>query len=74
MGKRDKHLRRSTRKPAAPIRQRDNFPARQTGTPAEQAPVPWQERALLVLFWGYVLLPLAWGVAATVQKALLLFK
>jgi hypothetical protein len=30
--------------------------------------------ALLIGFWGYVLLPLAWGVSATVQKALLLFR
>lgn len=29
---------------------------------------------VLALFWGLVLLPLAWGVSATVQKAWLLFK
>lgn len=29
---------------------------------------------LLILFWSYVLLPLAWGVTATVRKAALLFK
>lgn len=29
---------------------------------------------MLALFWGYVLVPLTWGVASTLQKALLLFK
>jgi hypothetical protein len=33
-----------------------------------------RERVLLVLFWSYVLLPLAWGVKSTVEKALLLFR
>jgi hypothetical protein len=28
---------------------------------------------LLVLFWLYVMLPLAWGVGSTLQKALALF-
>lgn len=32
-----------------------------------------RERVLLVLFWSYVLIPLAWGIKSTVQKALLLF-
>jgi hypothetical protein len=27
----------------------------------------------LLLFWSYVLIPLGWGVTATVKKALLLF-
>jgi hypothetical protein len=34
----------------------------------------WKDVALLVLFWGYVLIPMAWGVSATVRKALLLFQ
>lgn len=28
---------------------------------------------LLVLFWAYVLIPLAWGVTQTFKKAMLLF-
>ncbi len=28
---------------------------------------------LLVLFWLYVLIPLSWGIASTLQKALALF-
>jgi hypothetical protein len=29
---------------------------------------------LLILFWLYVSIPLAWGVSSTLQKALTLFK
>lgn len=45
-----------------------------TPPPAPPAQSAGRQRALLLIFWGYVLLPLAWGVSATVQKALLLFK
>lgn len=31
-------------------------------------------RLLLILFWLYVSIPLAWGVSSTLQKALTLFK
>jgi hypothetical protein len=34
----------------------------------------WKDTARLVLFWSYVLMPMAWGVSATVRKALLLFQ
>lgn len=30
-------------------------------------------RVLLVLFWLYVTLPLLWGVASTIKKAMALF-
>jgi len=28
---------------------------------------------MLVLFWAYVLIPLAWGVTQTIKKAMALF-
>lgn len=40
-----------------------------TKTQADKPTSKW----LLVLFWLYVLLPLLWGVSATIRKALALF-
>ncbi|HWT29002.1 MAG TPA: hypothetical protein VN084_05785 [Methylophilaceae bacterium] len=34
---------------------------------------PVMRTALLVLFWAYVLIPLAWGVFETMKKAMALF-
>jgi len=50
--------------------------AAQAGRQAAAPPPPdlWREWALLFVFWSYVLIPLSWGVASTVRKALLLFK
>lgn len=35
--------------------------------------VPQANRAGLVLFWAYVLIPLAWGVINTLRQAMKLF-
>lgn len=29
--------------------------------------------AIVMLFWAYVIIPLAWGVSSTMQKAMALF-
>lgn len=34
----------------------------------------WRDVFYLVLFWSYVLIPLAWGVTATAKKVLLLLQ
>jgi len=47
---------------------------RQAAAPPPPPPDLWREWALLFVFWSYVLIPLSWGVASTVKKALLLFK
>jgi hypothetical protein len=52
-----------------------NFKSGKTDSPSTpSALVIWRRRLLFVLFWGYVLIPLGWGVTATAQKAWLLFK
>ncbi|MGZ8218884.1 MFS transporter small subunit [Methylomagnum sp.] len=49
-------------------------PVQAAAIEAEPTASPIRDRILLVLFWSYVLIPLAWGVKSTVEKALLLFR
>jgi hypothetical protein len=62
-----KHL-AAAPKTAAPHRRQGAAP------PPAEGRKPLREWALLFVFWSYVLIPLSWGVASTVRKALLLFK
>lgn len=41
---------------------------------SRQTAAKLRQWALLLAFWSYVLIPLAWGVKSTVQKAMLLFQ
>ena len=68
--------RKPPRHPPSHRRQPPTRPAPAAAAPPPQpaGKPPWRERAQLVAFWGFVLIPMAWGVAATVRKALLLFK
>lgn len=45
-----------------------------TPTGPQPAAAKLRQWALLLAFWSYVLIPLAWGVKSTVQKAMLLFQ
>jgi hypothetical protein len=35
---------------------------------------PARDRLLLIVFWAYVSVPLAWGVYSTLMKAMALFR
>ncbi len=74
MGKRNRPPRQTPQNYQAPYPQKaDAAPPRKTPS-GGKASLLSKERALLVLFWSYVLIPLSWGIASTAQKALLLFK
>jgi hypothetical protein len=44
-----------------------------TQSAAETKPQENQHWILLIIFWVYVLIPLAWGVTQTIKKAMALF-
>lgn len=62
----------SRRKPSKKSRP---FTAQPAAKPVQSSAIgKTRERVLLALFWSYVLVPLAWGIKSTVEKALLLFR
>jgi hypothetical protein len=73
MGKRKQSNRWVQSQRFSSSRQAPNVLRKSASLPEAKASVTWKERALLIAFWGYVLIPLAWGVYSTAQKALMLF-
>lgn len=70
MGKRGRPYHRIHRKSS--YAKRESVALKTTERPPDRGDA--RELALLIVFWGYVLVPLAWGVYSTLQKALLLFR
>jgi len=73
MGKRKQSTRWVQNQRFSSSRQAPNILRKSVSQPEAKASVTWKDRMLLVTFWSYVLIPLAWGVYSTAQKALMLF-
>lgn len=73
MGKRKQSNRWVQRQRFSRSRQEPNILRKGASQPEARVQAFWKDRVLLVVFWAYVLIPLAWGVYSTAQKALMLF-